>query len=293
MAQNDLDEQYRVQLKAALEEGGAPKVVAFIQNAPDAELRRNLYSLVRRAFPERNEGAKNFDDLIFVTRAGIAEAFRQAELARARVDLELANECKDSANRLSYNLAADLAECWPGDEAPRERRHLESGFRAACDCIVWRQELGKPPDRRAMAYWAAGMHQLSLGNPIEALGWFETAAGLAAKAIGSKAETAGEAGGPTDGVGTPEAGGLNAADYVKPGGDFGVILYHGYAGIARHLLKNPDGMHQYKRACLSFQGTINNFKDPEMVEDARFGLEQLQWVERRFMSAEKEGGGAK
>jgi len=271
MIANDLSEEHRAKLQSVLEEGGAPRVVAYIQSNRDAELRRTLYSLARRAFPEREGHGRKFDDLIFIARAGITESLRQAALARAKLDHELATECTDSANRLSYNLSADLADCWPGDENPRERRHLEAGFRAACDCIVWRQELGKPPDRRAMAYWAAGMHQLSLGNAVEALGWFETAAGLAAKAV------AGES---SDGASDV------TADYVKPGGDFGVILYHGYAGLARHILGSSEGIHQYKRACLSFQGTINNFKDPEMIEDAKFGLEQLRWVERKLTGKE-------
>ena len=151
----------------------------------------------------------------------------------------------------------------------REGRHFEAGLRAAYDCIVWRQELGKPPDRRAMAHWAAGMHQLSLGNLVEALCTFEAAFGLAldAAAVADGGDDI-----------RPEA-------YVKPNGDFGVILYFGYAGIARHLLGDESGARQYEQACAAFADTLKNPKDGEVAEDAKFGMDQLRWVERKFAGA--------
>ena len=269
MAPNDKDEQIRKTLRTHFQEGGGDKVVAFIQGTADPELRRKLYTLARQVLPERSDAKRRFDDVIRIARAGIAEALRQAELARARSDADEARECIDFANRVSYNLAADLAECWPGDEARRERRHLEAGLRAAYDCIVWRQELGKPPDRRAMAHWAAGMHQLSLGNLVEALCGFEASFGLALQAAAASSTG-------------PE---LKPEAHVKPDGDFGVILYYGYAGIARHLLGDASGSRQFEQACAAFEGTIRGSKDEEALEDAKFGLDQLRWVERRFIGA--------
>jgi hypothetical protein len=267
MAGDDMDLPHRNKLRSALEEGGSAKVVAFIQGTADPELRRKLYTLAKQVLPERSDAKRRFDDVIRIARAGIAEGLRQAELARARSDADEARECLDFANRVSYNLAADLAECWPGDEARRERRHLEAGLRAAYDCIVWRQELGKPPDRRAMAHWAAGMHQLSLGNLVEALFGFEAALGLALQAAAAS---------PT----TPE---LKPEAHVKPGGDFGVILYYGYAGIARHLIGDASGSRQFEQACAAFEGTTRASKDEEALEDAGFGLDQLRWVERKLV----------
>jgi tetratricopeptide (TPR) repeat protein len=265
----DEDQAHKDKLRALLEEGGGDRVVAFIQGTADPELRRKLYSLARQALPDRKSAERCFDDVIRIARAGIAEGLRLAELARARSDTEEARECIDFANRLSYNLAADLAECWPGDEARRERRHFMAGLRAAYDCIVWRQELEKPPDRRAMAHWAAGMHQLSLGNLVEALCGFEAAFGLALDAA-----VAAEGG--TDSK--PEA-------YVKPNGSFGVILYYGYAGIARHLLGDGTGTRQFEQACAAFAETLRSPKDKETAEDAEFGMDQLRWVERKFIGA--------
>ncbi|TMQ50923.1 MAG: hypothetical protein E6K71_01435 [Candidatus Eisenbacteria bacterium] len=273
MAAEDPDQPLKDKLRSALEEGGGGSVVAFIQGTPEPEQRRKLYTLARLSFPDRKSADRRFDDLIRVARAGIVEGLRQAELARARGDTDEARECIDFANRLSYNLSADLAECWPGDEAPRERRHFESGLRAAYDCIVWRQELGKPPERRAMAHWAAGMHQLSLGNHIEALCDFEAAFGLALQGAVAAGGAAGAAGDQR-----PEA-------FVKANGDFGVILYFGYAGTARHLLGDASGTRQFEQACAAFAGTLKAPRDKQAAEDAEFGLDQLRWVERKFMGA--------
>jgi len=272
MAGDDADQMHKEKLRSVYADGGADRIVAYIQGTDDPDLRRKLYALARQALPDRKSATPRFDDVIRIARAGIAEGLRLAELARARGVADEARECIDFANRLSYNLAADLADCWPGDEVPRERRHFEAGLRAAYDCVVWRQELGKPPERRAMAHWAAGMHQLSLGNLVEALCGFEAAFGLALQsaAWGEEEEKG------------PET-------YVKQNGDFGVILYYGYAGIARHLLGDDSGMRQYEQACAAFAETLKNPRDQEAGEDAEFGLDQLRWVERRFAGA---GAGA-
>jgi len=237
-------------------------LIGHIQAVLDPEERRSLYPLARVAYQPRNAARKNWDDLILLANTGMEDALRQSENARAKGDADLAKKCLDAANILAYNLAADLAECWPGDEAPRERRHLETGLRVASQAVVWRHELGKPPDRRAMAYWAVGMHQLSLGNPVEALGAWETALKLAAEAV------------------APGKGALDPLAHVKAGADFEVVLYAGYAGIARKALGDPAGAKQYEQACAAFTETSAKF--PDQKEDAEFGLDQLRWVQKKF-----------
>jgi hypothetical protein len=76
---------------------------------------------------------------------------------------------------------------------------------------------------------------------------------------------------------------------VKQNGDFSVILYYGYAGIARHLLGDESGTRQYEQACAAFTETLRNPKDKEGAEDAQFGIDQLRWVEAKFSDA---GAGA-
>ena len=252
MAQ-DVEQERWEELRALMEEGGATAVVDRIEAIEDPETRRTVYAMAQKGFARKEWTGKNFDGLIDVVTSGIGESLRQALEA---TDPESIYKLTEFANIMSYNLAADLAACWPGDDAPRERRHFEAGLRAAEDCVRWRRELGKPPDRRAMAYWAVGMHQLSLGSLWEAAGAFETAAGLARLAV----------------VGT-------GRDEVKAGGEFGVILYAGYLGIARWAIGEADGRTAYERACEAFQGTTEK-SDGEEKEDAAFGLEQLRWVAR-------------
>lgn len=254
MAAN-LEERRWEELRASMERGGAAEVIRYIEAIDDPETRRTVYAIAQKGFGNRDWAGRNFDALVEVVTAGIGETLQQALQAE---DGEIAWKLTDFANRLSYNLAADLAECWPGDEVPRERRHFEAGLRAAEDCVRWRRELGKPPDRRAMAYWAVGMHQLSLGNLYEAVGAFETASGLARVAV----------------VGT-------GREDVKAGSDFGVLLYAGYLGITRWMLGDPEGRALYEAACDAFDGSAAKFEGEEQ-EDAVFGVAQLRWVAEKF-----------
>ena len=252
----DLEERHWEDLKAAMGRGGAAEVIRFIDSIEDGETRRTVYAVAQKRFGNRKDADRNFDALIEIVTEGIGDTLQQALVAE---DGEEAWKLTDFANRLSYNLSADLAECWPGDEAPRERQHFEAGLRAAEDCIRWRRELGKPPDRRAMAYWIAGMHQLSLANLHEARGAFETASGLARLAV----------------LGT-------GRDEIKAGSDFGVLLYAGYLGIVRAMLGETEGRAQYEASCQAFDATAAKAEGEEK-EDAVFGAEQLRWVARKFL----------
>ena len=71
------------------------------------------------------------------------------------------------ASILSYNLSADLADCWPGDEKERTRAHFEAGLAAAKDCVRWREELQNPPGTLSMAWWAKGMHPRSPRSSLQ------------------------------------------------------------------------------------------------------------------------------
>ncbi|HEU4333143.1 MAG TPA: hypothetical protein VFT32_01495 [Candidatus Eisenbacteria bacterium] len=245
-------------LREAAERGGAREVARVVFQR-DAESRRGLWRLALRRFDDRESPLRNFELLIDIAQAGIDDSMTLANQAETA---ESAAEWADAANVLSYNLSAALADCWPDDPAPRERHHFEIGLRAAEDCVRWRWELAKPADRRAMAYWAAGMHHLSLGHLAEAWGGFSTAERLVRG----------------EGKGGHGAG-------VTPGGDFGVILYHGYAGIARWLMGDDEGRRDFERACRAFEETYT--RDTERKEDAQFGLEQLRWVEKKFIAAVK------
>jgi len=247
-------------LLSAMEEHGSEGVIGFITTFPPSE-QLQLYSFAQRAFNGRNWGTagrlKNFDDYITVARAGIAEAMRQSE---EETDDERKRTLKDFGNMMSYNLSADLAYCWPGDETPREQRHFEAGLKAADDCIRWREELDKPPSKKSMAQWAKGMHEISLGRHQDAVGSFRRAFDYALQ----------------EWIENGGAGG------VTPDSPFDVVLNAGYLGIAETLAGTPEGKVRYLEACRIF-GTQMELRE-DMKEDAAFGLEQLETVEKRYLN---------
>jgi len=251
-------------LRQEMEEHGPEGVIRFIGSFEPKE-RLNLYSFAQRAFNSREfnvrgwggeKRGKNFDDYIEVAQAGIAEAMRQSEEA---TEEERKFNLKDFGNMMSYNLAADLAHCWPGDEMPREQKHFEIGLKAAENCIRWREELNKPASRRSMACWARGMHQISLGNPAAAADSFELALDYSLQ----------------------DAAENNRPGGISPESSFDTILDSGYLGIAEALMGKPEGRERYIEACRIFRTQAEQFEDKK--EDATFGLEQLETVEKRYL----------
>lgn len=246
------------ELQTAMESGGADAVIEFV-NGFDDEERRKLYSFAQQSwsFYGREWEGKNLDDYIVVAEAGITEGLRQAEAA---TDPEEANRLKDFVNVLSYNMSADLAECWPGDEVPREKRHFEAGLKAAEDCLRWREELGKGPLPFALAHWAKGMHQMSLGDNANAAKNFRKSFDY----------------------GTEYAKDEGISPDVSPEGDLIVILDAGYIGLAEWGTGDKAaGKAHYDEAIATFQAQVENY--PDKKDGAEFGINQLEWVKAKFI----------
>lgn len=236
---------------------GPEAVTEFIQGFEDPASRRQLYKLAQRTFGTPSFEVRDLDSLITVVRAGIEEGLRQCA---AETNPDAADDLKNFSNVLSYNLAADLAECWPEDNLPRETRHFEAGLSAANDCLRWRRELRKGPYPFSIAWWARGMHEMSLGLFGEAAESFDKALDFgmqAAKTVGHQhdQET-----------------------------DFNVVLNRGYGGWARNLAGHPSGGDQYRRACERFE-QISAANTGEAKSDAEFGLSQLRCIAERITPA--------
>ena len=112
----------------------------------------------------------------------------------------------EAVNVTSYNTSANLCDCW-GDGFQRKPKHFKKGIDYARKALWLRSCLGKGPGPEAMATWALGKHQHSLGRIRDATRSFrkclllET---LAAKGAGKPAEVC---------VGTTD-GYLIAASYL-------------------------------------------------------------------------------
>jgi tetratricopeptide (TPR) repeat protein len=244
-------------MRREMESYGAASVVEFIRGFDDATERLKLYQFAQQAFGGREWEGKNFDDLIALVNAGIEEGIAQSDNAENE---DVAAKRKDFANVLSFNLSADLAECWPGDEAPREQRHFAAGQKAAEDCIRWREELGKGPFPFALAYWAKGAHQTSLGDYQGAVDSFRKAFEFGKKAAvveGNK---------PT----------------IDADGGFVPILNYGYLGLAKRLAGDEGGAAMFDEACAAFEQMIEKHEDKK--DDARFGIDQLKWFESKVVN---------
>lgn len=240
------------EMKRLMESDGPAAVVTFVEGFSDDLERRQLYAFAHRGFSSQDWEGKNFDDLIDIVDAGIKEALLQA---KAATDAETRYKLTDFANVLSYNISADLATCWPGDKVPREQRHLERGLAAAERCVAWREELNKDAGPFSMAWWAVGMHQLSLGNHTAAEEGFQKSLDYAVEMV------------KTEGNSTEVAAGVH----------YSIPLGQGYLGLARMAGGDATGQTLYDEAIAAFEGTVADF--PEQKDDAAFCLDQLKWVE--------------
>jgi hypothetical protein len=240
------------ELKVALERDGAGAMAELIRSRDDAQERRVLFMFANRGMVGGEWEGKNLDDYITVADAGIAEFLAQAGSAS---EPALSERLTDGANMLSYNLSADLADCWPGDPLPREERHFARGLKAALDCIHWRELLRKGPGPFSMAYWAKGMHELSLGRHADSMASFNQSLEYARRSA-------------------RDAG-------TEPDIDFAVILGTGYLGITMAASGNTAGWEQLERA----EGTFRNqLEQTGGNGDASFGLEQLATVKQRYLN---------
>ncbi len=170
----------------------------------------------------------------------------------------------DAYNAIAFNVAANLADCWPGDELPRESRHFEAGLKAAEDCVRWRNALNKPPRPFSIAYWAKGMHLLSLGYFSGAVKSFNMGLTFAERA-------AQEAGKSTE---------------IDVDSSFDLLLNHGYLGIGEQLDGDVEGAQRYNRAISLFKQQIVNAQtngDHQAKDDAEFGIAQLEKVRERYV----------
>lgn len=226
--------------------GNTEDAVQMVMQGQGAE-RLDRFDRAREVWVFGPWRGKDLDDYIVLADAGIEEAMRQA---REATDPEEIIALVDRANVMSYNLAADLAACWPGDTLNRQPRHFQRGLSAALQSVEWRLELDKGPYPLYIAYWAAGMHQLSLGHCEQAVYTLNQALNHAQQHTADSGLPLGLA---------PEAG-------------FDLILAHGYLGIA--LERCGQGSDQYDLAVEAFEEGIAEY--PDRADDYSFGISQLE-----------------
>lgn len=240
-------------MKSLVENDGPIATIRFVEgHAPDE--RRKLYEFGHRALSGREWSGKNLDALVIFVRAGIESALAQA--AAAPED-ERRHQLEDAASKHAFNLAADLAECWPGDEMPRERRHFQTGLEMARQALDWRERLAKGALPFALAWWAHGMHLLSLREPAATA----AAATSFERALEWSRRIAVEKQVPTE---------------VHPDTDFQVLLNTGYLALARQQAGDASAADLERDVTLAFRTRVD--RGGEDRDDFQFGLDQLAKV---------------
>jgi len=237
-------------IKLAYADEKVDGIIKFIIGFKTLDERRALYGLARRTLARAE--TSDLDSITAIAQAAIAECIAAAE---TESDPELANKLIDAANVFSYNLSADMAECWPEDHTPRSTRHFETGLLAANDCLRWRHQLKKGPWPFSIAWWAKGTHELSLGLAAEAVESFQQEY--------HHAEL------------------VAAGDKKDPGVDFGCLVAQGYLALAQIAAGNAAGEELFAKICTTFQAVKDN-SEGEAAEDAQFGLDQIQTMRARL-----------
>ena len=114
-------------LRAALEQHGPQAMIDAIMAEPSDGARSALFRFARLGLVVGEWEGKNLDDYLAVTDAGIAWLGHRAE--------DHAGEERDRylgvLAELTFNLAADVADCWPGDDEPRQPHHFQRAMEIA------------------------------------------------------------------------------------------------------------------------------------------------------------------
>lgn len=168
----------------------------------------------------------------------------------------------EEANRLTYNLSADLAECWPDDDRVRTLAHVELGRELAEQCLSWRTELKRGPKPFAIAHWVHGMHLLSIHRRTGERPTLDAAIRALEASVSAAREAA------------SDAGELTAAS------DYLVILNTAFLALARDIEAPGAGAAAWAAAVRCFEEQVR--LHPERAEDAAYGLKNLAVARARL-----------
>lgn len=244
---------------ARLAPEGSTAIVDYVWSLPDSDRLDAVRAVQKSLYALAGQGA-GLDIYVDTMAALIERGTRPLELP---AESDAHDRVLNSYNAISYNFAADLADCWPGDTVPREPRHFEEGLKAAENCVRWRNELNKPPKSFSLAYWAKGFHLLALGHYSGAVKSFNLSLAFALRDAQDKGQL-----GP-----------------VSPSSTFDVLLTSAYLGIAELAEGNPEGTRRFDDAMESFREQLRNAEltgDSEAKEDAEIGIGQLEIAKAKY-----------
>lgn len=243
------------QLLELFELGGPEKILGHIQASQDPIERRALFLMSSQRISNSQGVTRTLDDVITISRAAITEFCIQSS---QETDTEERERRLEGANILSYNLAADLAPCWPEDSESRETRHYEEGIRCAEDCLEWRSLLQKGALPFSMAWWALGTHRCGLSDWTGACEAYE-------KSLEAAQVDAQENSSPTN---------------VSPESSFSINIANGWLEFARWRGGDETSYNRFLEVIAAFRHQID--QKSESREDALIGIQQLETAALRL-----------
>jgi hypothetical protein len=250
----------RAALRKAATEGGAVAAAGFITGFESFPERLILYTLARQALVMEPGVPAGLDVAIAVADAGISEV--EDFLDDPVQEVERQNLMR-ALHMLNFNLAADLADCWPDDDTPRERRHFERGLKAAEALRAPIFEGAVTPNVLANDYWVKGMHLLSLGRPAEAVEAWTSAAAQAGEAAARS--------------GMPPTGAESTLE---------VLLMSGYLGLAIVARGDPQTTAVGRALYHTSLGYLRDRSaKPEEAGEATYFVGQLERVQAKYVPA--------
>jgi hypothetical protein len=237
-------------LRSVLEQAGPEAMVAAILERPDHDERIALLRFARQGVIIGDWDGKNLDAYVSIADATISWLGEQAEASEPGVRTELLGALAE----YTFNLAADLADCWTGDDEPRRQDHFERAAEVAEQSVGLRDELDRPHSSKALGWWALGYHQLRLNHTDAAVDSMERSLEHARRQAREDGES----------------------DEISSRAPFAVLIGAGYLGLARIADGEPSGPDLYGEALAAFRAQL---ADPDRVDDAEFGIDQLERVE--------------
>ena len=247
------------QLSGIYQVEGVSALIDFIRSREPLLERRGLFLMASQRISSGQDLSRTLDDIVAISRAAIGEFATQAEL---ETDPDEKSRRLDGANILSYNLAADLAPCWPDDDEPRTLEHYQEGIRCADDCLRWREELNKGPVPFSMAWWALGAHRCGMSD------W-----NGASKAFEMSLEAAREFARESDE--NTEAG---------PQASFSINIATGWLEFARWRSGDKSSYDRFLKVIGAFSQVVQ--RGEEEQGDALLGIQQLETAAKRLTANE-------
>ena len=185
--------------------------------------------------------------MLKVGTAGVRYCLHEGE--RTKDDNpELSAKLRGAAKMIAYNLAVNCWPAWEDEGIQLSPAEVAYGFDLAKLNLRLGQELERPADKLAAAWWLLGAHQLAAKERDNAIASFEKAAGLYAEAE------------QTDGQ----------------------WMSKGYAAIARHVSTDSvEPTDSGEQGAADLKEAIDALRKLD-TDDSRFYADQLKAVDKFF-----------